>query len=106
MRVDYHTLILLETDIREQSKQSIAFKIFNSTKIDSFYKRNSMRLQVAKKRIAELMNEYCLKDENGKFKEEKQENGPSEYVFESPEKKQEYIDKYNYFVTTEFELFI
>ena len=70
---------------------------FLRKKRQEFYKLNGGRIETALNEIKKLRVEYCLKEVNKDGIEVfKLENG--NYLFESDEKKQEYIDLYNVIV--------
>ncbi len=62
--LNYHQLLMLRNEIKECSKNSISFALFNESKIKRLLMLNDMHFKVADGRLNDFVKKYVKHDEN------------------------------------------
>ena len=89
----YHTLLTIQREIAEYSKNSLSFALFNEEKIKRFKKCNDLQLQIANGEVRELFDACVKKDDKGNYIVIQQEGKEETYEFYSPEDEKIFNEK-------------
>lgn len=99
IQANYDTLCQLRNDIQLQSQKSIAFALFNQQKIKNFFQQNSMRLQIADKKMNELIEKHVEHGEDLKPIVLEENDGMVKHKFLSEEDEKTFNDEYKVFMS-------
>lgn len=91
----YGQLASVRDDIVFYRKNSPAFCLFNDEKINRFFSDHQHSLRVFDERRQKIISELVKHDHDGVPMTEVGENGQVLYVFDTPEKETEYLERYN-----------
>ena len=94
----YEQLVLIERDIDKQKKTSDAFAFFNHQKISTFYYTNKEAIELAKKKLKSLREQYIKKDAAGEFMQIKVNGQFQKWVYNSDKDEAQFRAEYDAFM--------
>lgn len=95
----YEELVLLERDIQQQKNASPSFSFFNRQKISTFYYENKKSLELARKKIRDMMDRHVKKDDDGKWLDVKVDGEFQKWQFYTEADEILYKTKYEEFMS-------
>ena len=95
---NYMELLLIRNDINSNLKTSPAFRLFNIQKINSFFKNNIMRINIADEKLREMQQKFIKHDDQGEPVKIETKGDLAMYEYNSDEDKIAYHALYNEFM--------
>ncbi len=92
-------LLILKNDIDKWAKESIAFRFFNQHKINEFFQRNKLLLDMITKKLQALEKTYVEFDENKKPVVTETIGLYTKYKFLNEQAEQDFVEQYAAFMS-------
>lgn len=102
----YNELMMIMLDIQTQTNRSVCFVLFNKQKIQDFYKRNEVRIEIYNNKYKELVDRYAEKFEGTGTPIILETSQGPKFKFATPEEEKAFTDEYLSFLKGPIQLHI